>query len=493
MSDRPVRTADNRNSGSALQRPRIRPALLLLALLLAAVALQTVSPPCLAANRNAGWPGRQAAPDHVRAEIAAATAEAKALMRERRFDAALALLRRLVGQYPEHPNARFLLGLAARGAARKPGLEKEAREALLDEAAAAFRFMLIDRPGLVRVRLELARTFFHKREDSLAREHFERVLAGRPHPAVAANVHRFLGAMRARKRWSLYAGAAMAPDTNVGRRSGERIIYLRGLPFRRSEESLPRSGVGLSVWGGGEYQFPLGRRLRLRAGGSISQREYAGAEFDRTFLSNHVGPRWLLDATTEASLLASARRLWRAGVPDFDEYGVRAEASRRFGRRMTAAVLASWHGRRHRLNTRLDGPVIDASMRAALVATPVIRLNAAAGWGRERPEAAAAKRFRHTRWWVQPGVSADLPWGVTLGGSAQWRRASFDGSFGLLTVSGKPRRDRGLTLRLSVNKRDWTLFGFSPRLSLVNEQRTSNTQGAGYRRTGAELSIVRQF
>ena len=36
------------------------------------------------------------------------------------------------------------------------------------------------RPGLVRVRLELARAFFLKGEDSLARSHFERVLAGKP-------------------------------------------------------------------------------------------------------------------------------------------------------------------------------------------------------------------------------------------------------------------------------------------------------------------------
>lgn len=414
-------------------------------------------------------------------------------MAQRRFNAALALLRRLVARHPEHPNARFLRGRAAFGAARKPGLEEEAREALLDEAVASFRFMLIDRPGLVRVRLELARTFFHKREDSLARENFERVLAGRPHPAVAANVRRFLGAIRARKRWNLHAGAALAPDTNIGRRSGERIVYLWGLPFRRSEDSLPRSGVGLSVWAGGEYQHPLGRRLRLRAGGSVSRREYAAAEFDRTFASGHAGPRWLVDADSEVSLLASVRRLWRGGAPDFDEYGIRIEAARRLNRRLTAGVLASWHKRAHRLATWLDGPVMDVSVRAGFVALPAVRLNAAAGWARERPDAAVARRFRHTRWWVRPGVSVDLPWGVTLGGSAEWRRTGFDGTFGALTRSGRSRRDGTRFLRASINKRDWTLLGFSPRLSLVHERRDSNTQGVGYTRTGGELSIVRQF
>ncbi len=477
---------------SAPARRGFRAAALAVLLLPAVLAFPAASP-AIGTEGDETRPGSGAATGSARTGIAAVTAQAKALMAQRRFAAALALLRPLVERHPEHPNARFLRGLAALGAARKPELEKEMREALLDEAVASFRFMLIDRPGLVRVRLELARTFFHKREDSLAREHFERVLAGRPHPAVAANVRRFLRVIRARKRWSLHVGAALAPDSNIGRRSDERTIFLRGLPFRRSEEALPRSGVGLSVWTGGEYLHPVRRDLRLRVGGSLSRREYEGAEFDRMFVSGHAGPRWLLDADTEASLLASARRLWRAGAPDFDEFGIRSEAQRRFGRRTVAAVLASWHERRHRLGTWLDGPVADLSLRASVVATPAVRVSAAAGWARERPDDDDAKRYRHTRRWVRPGVSADLPWGITLGGSAEWSRTGFDGSFGALTLSGKPRRDRSRTFRISVNKRDWTLFGFSPRISLAHERRRSNTQGAGYRRTGTELSIVRLF
>ena len=62
-----------------------------------------------------------------------------------------------------------------------------------------------------------------------------------------------------------------------------------------------------------------------------------------------------------------------------------------------------------------------------------------------------------------------------------------------MTLSGEERRDRTRILRASVNKRDWTLFGFSPRFSLVQEKRESNTQGASYGREGGELSIVRLF
>ena len=103
-----------------------------------------------------------------------------------------------------------------------PGIDGEKREALLDEAIAAFHSMLVTRPELIRVRLELGRAFFLKGEDSLARRHFEQVLAGKPPAAVALNVSRFLSIMRARKRWSVRVGAALAPDSNIGAGSDER-------------------------------------------------------------------------------------------------------------------------------------------------------------------------------------------------------------------------------------------------------------------------------
>ena len=115
----------------------------------------------------------------------------------------------------------FLKGLTALQYSRHRDVPAAAREALLDEAIASFRTMLIDQPGLVRVRLELARAFFYKGEDGLSQEHFERVLAGNPPDPVVANVRRFLSLIRARRRWSMYLGFAAAPDTNIGGTSNE--------------------------------------------------------------------------------------------------------------------------------------------------------------------------------------------------------------------------------------------------------------------------------
>ena len=117
---------------------------------------------------------------------------ARALVKQGRHIEALRILRPLTKGHPDRTDVLFLIGLSAIEASRRlPAKEKE-KTALLDEAVAALRAILIDRPGLVRVRLELARAFFFKREDVLSRGHFERVLAGKPPQAMVANIGRFL-------------------------------------------------------------------------------------------------------------------------------------------------------------------------------------------------------------------------------------------------------------------------------------------------------------
>ena len=429
-------------------------------------------------------------PPTSRVGTAADLAKARTLVNSGRFEEALGVLRPLTRGREVEANVRFLIGLAAIGASRRPGVAEADREALLDEAIAALHVMLIADPGLVRVRLELARAFFLKGENYQSRRNFERVLAGKPPAVVVANVRRFLSEIRARRRWSLYAGFALAPDTNIGGTSDERIIHIDGLPFRRDAEELTTSGIGVSVWSGGEYQYPLGERLRLRTGANVSRREYGGSRFDQTFVSGHVGPRWLVDRNTEASVLASVQRRWSASAPDYDTLGGRVEAGHRFSRRVTANARASWHDRRYRTRTFLDGPVADLSLSGTLVVTPTVRANAALGWGRERPE---TEQWRHDRRWFRAGAAVALPRGFTVAGSVELRWTDYQGNWFPHTTGGEPREDSIRSLRVSVHHRAFSWQGFSPQVSVVHEVRTTNAQLYDYKRTGGELRFVRLF
>ena len=423
-----------------------------------------------------------------------AAVEARELIQKGLHNEALALLRPLVERRPVDKNVLFLVGLAAIGAAQEPGLSEEDRNTLLDAAIAILRRLLVREPGLVRVRLELARAFFLKGEDTLAKRHFEQVLAGKPPAAVALNVNRFLNIMRARKRWSLRLGAALAPDSNISARTDERTILLDTpigrLPFTFRAADEPESGIGISVWASGEYQYPLEERWRLRAGADFSRREYRSDEFDRMTVGGHVGPRWLIGRASEASLLASGRQSWLADEVEFLDLGIRIEGQHRINRRTTASLTASRYERRYDVSTHLDGPLTDISAGVGWVATPTMRIDAAAGWGSQRTE---RERYRHTRHWVQLGTTVLLPWGFTVGGVGTLNWTGYKGNWSPFVLGGGPRRDLTRSIRLNAYNRAVTLGGFSPQVSVMQEQRSSNAQLHDYERLSGELRFVRLF
>ena len=397
-------------------------------------------------------------------------------------------------QGQDRTGALFQAGLEALKAAHAIA-DREAREEKLDEAIAAFRAILVDRPELVRVRLELARAFFMKEEDRLARRHFEQVLAGKPPEPVVVNIIRFLRVMRARRRWEAQFGAALAPDSNLNAASGERTIFLDTifgrLPFTLDDPAKPESGLGVSVWGGGEYQHPLSHNLRLRAGANASIREYKGGDFDRHFLSAHLGPRRLIDARTEASLLATVERQWTAGAPETDRFGLRLEAEHRLTPRLGMFGRVSAARRNCRDCDWLDGPVGDVSLGASWAALPVLRFGGNAGWSWSR---ANLEHWRHSGPQASLGATLALPAGFTVGLRASLQRTEYQGrGFAHRTIDREPREDETRTLSASVHNRAFTVAGFSPRLSLIREERETNAQALDYDRNRAELSFVRQF
>ena len=94
------------------------------------------------------------------------------------------------------------------------------------------------------------------------------------------------------------------------------------------------------------------------------------------------------------------------------------------------------------------------------------------------------------------GLNASLALraGFTLGARASLQRTDYQGSgFAHNTIDREPREDETRTYSLSIHNRAVTVLGFSPRLSLIREERETNAQALGFDRNRAELSFVRQF
>ena len=433
------------------------------------------------------------APNSVEIDLNAAVA----LLRQGEIEDAIDVVRPHLPGDIRAVDLLFETGMIMLGSAQTmPSSEARRREVLLDASIAAFRAILAEHPGLVRVRLELARAFFLQGQDGLAKRHFEHALAADLPPPVVANINLHLAEIRARKRWSAHFGIALAPDTNIGAASANETVMLdfagQRLPFTL-DDGGEKSGIGVSIWTGGEYQLPVAPSLRLRMGGNIFRSDYADSQFDRMTLRGHAGPRWLIDQRTEASLLFTARQEWQGdNEPSSRSLGLRLEASRRLSPRLSGQIGVSWSKKRHDESDHLDGPVKDLSAGLSWAMTPTLQTDFRAGWSSEEPE---TETLRSQTRWASLGAHTALPRGFNASGALTSRWTDYEGSGFPPTnvLDGSPREDVTRSLRLSGHKRDFTIRGFSPQLSVTHERRGSNAQQADYRRTWGELSFVRQF
>ena len=138
----------------------------------------------------------------------------------------------------------------------------------------------------------------------------------------------------------------------------------------------------------------------------------------------------------------------------------------------------------------LDGPRWDLSLTGRWQATPALSLSATLGYGEERTE---RRSHRFTRPRLSLSASYALPLGFNLGATTTVARSFYQPDWSYLTRGPEKRKDLSRTYQLSVFNRAVTLFGFSPQLILVQEERESNAQYYDYQRLRAELRILRLF
>ena len=418
------------------------------------------------------------------------------LVNKGRYTEALDILRPLAKAHPDNTDVLFLTGLAAIEAARRLPAEKEKEKiALLDEAIAALRAILVDKPGLVRVRLELARAFFFKSEDRLARRHFEQVLAGKPPKLVAANINRFLRTMRARTALvgvrRRRRGSEHQHRRGLGR--GDYLHTRAAVPPRRGRPG--DFGRGPLRVGGRRIPAPPGKTVPAppgrQRGAPWSTR---GDSSIRPFCRDISARRWLVGRDTEVSLLGNARQRWtRRNAPYYLDLGARLEARRRLTRRITLTGRASWHRRDYRIQDSPRRVPVLRPLAGRLLAGnahhqgrgggPDTQRNARRGTRlAARHRLGAAGRLR----WPCRSVS---PWAAAASSAGRSTKAA-----------GPPSRrtasramDMTRILRASVYNRAFTLYGFSPQLVVTNAVRDTNAQLHDYKRTNVELRFVRQF
>ena len=174
------------------------------------------------------------------------------------------------------------------------------------------------------------------------------------------------------------------------------------------------------------------------------------------------------------SLLASASQRWWGGSSFNYDYGARLEVERRVFAGLRLSGRALWSDRKYQQNPGLNGPLMVFSLGGTYVPFPIVQVNTLVGYSQQDSQ---ARRWDSTGYWTRVGTNVALPWGFTVGASAEFRWTNYEsGWLPFIADNSTPREDQTRILQATLLNRAVTVYGFSPQILFSNELRESNAQ-----------------
>ena len=190
------------------------------------------------------------------------------------------------------------------------------------------------------------------------------------------------------------------------------------------------------------------------------------------------------------SLLATSSQRWWGGSPLSYDFGARLEVEHRVYAGLRLSGRASWQDRTNQQLKFLEGPLMVFSLGASYVLFPTVQVNALVGY---QQQDAIANHWTNDGYWTRVGTNVALPWGFTVGASAEFRWTNFEPGWGMRTPGGVAREDQTRILSATLLNRAITVYGFSPQIAFSNQVRETNAQLFDFKRNLVEMRWVRQF
>lgn len=379
-------------------------------------------------------------------------------------------------------NERFLLGLRYLEGGRA------------NEAIPIFLSILAIDPGLVRVRLELARAYFVVGQWSRSRREFFIVLSGDLPPAVRQNVLGFIRAIDARRGfdWNLSFGLTNVGD-NRNYKTDTIVLDFDGaqLPFQLDRDTGNR--VGLRATGTAVLRRPIDLGLggnmatSLFFGGFADLTDAANSEYDDCILGLRGGLRWTGSRMT-MSIAPVVRTRFLQGEHNEDQIGLEAAFERYSARGDSVFGFASFAQIDNRISEELDGQLLQARLgfRRSVASRSLIGVSI--GY-EDKHVSSGFDNYR--RLTGRLFATTDVAFGLTLRPEIFFEQKRFKAPNPLLTANPD---ETSIGAALRVEKNDFFLGdGFSPFLSLGYQRTRSDIAAFSYDEPTVEFGLERRF
>lgn len=351
-------------------------------------------------------------------------------------------------------------------------------------AEAAFRRILDHDPRLLRVRLELARTLFMERKDEQADYHFRLAAAEHPSSQITRNITRFRQAIRARRAWRFNFDVGFAPDSNINSATDRQTLDIYGLSFRLDPNARARSGTG--TFAGGDASIRLNRfgKVPIYLGAYGRWLRYRDHQFDDAYAGIEGGPEFQL-AGGRLRTTATGLMRWYGERRLVASLGAHLDYEKLVGDKWTfGGTLLIRHNDYAR---RRDVEGWDAEARVS-ANRPLGATTLAYGYvGAERNWAIDAGQA-YWRGSLGIGILKEIGWGLRPQFAIDLARQVGDAP---LAPFGKKRRDWRLQGSFSIYKRDWSVGGFAPSLSLTVTRNSSTLSLYHERRIRGEIRLTK--
>ena len=354
------------------------------------------------------------------------------------------------------------------------------------KAAEQFEAILVIRPDLTRVRLELASAHYAAGFDEKAKRHFELSLADGLPSSVENAVEGFINTIDARKRWSLHLSAAMLPETNAVRRTGRRTVQIGGATFRLNEDAREAPGVGAQLAGGAAFSPRITDDVRGHFALSSAAKLYEKSQWNDISLIGEAGLTRLFDGGAISGGLRLGRR-WAGSEGFQSSVGPWTSFDRRTSRRIRIRLRTHLEYRKHDERDDLNGwrVALNPSLRYALDSRTVLE----AGPYFDATE--ARKDYRSSFLvGLSGGVSRAFKNGIFISLSASVQSQRYRETDPLF---GEKREDVATKLNIKVVNSSLRFAGFAPYVGYSYERNRSNISLYEYENHGVLMGLSRDF
>ncbi|WGE48888.1 surface lipoprotein assembly modifier [Actinobacillus equuli] len=340
------------------------------------------------------------------------------------------------------------------------------------KASELYHDILALKPELTPVRIQLAIVLFQSQQDKAAKEQFEKALSEPSLPADIEQLIRvYLQALVQRNAWQVSLSANYLREDNVNSVSGER--YIENTAFIKGESMLPQKAQGIGYYFGVERDINLWNAHYLHIDNSLYGKNYWD-QHDYDDISNRLSLGYVHKGSQQRfAVLPFYEQQWYGGHRYKRSNGGRIEFNRWLTSNWQVSMAAEYARNFYSNSPSLNGESKLASLTMLWRSSPRSYFYLGTDYAQERTK---VRHYSYDLKTARIGWGQEWHWGISsrLSFSASKREYKDNLSLGSAFHFDKWREDRIYHINATIWKRDWHLWGITPKLNYHWKKQRSN-------------------